>query len=341
MFSLGPRRASGSKRAPEAPPGLPRLLATLVGGYGALVLAPKDPRARGFADRMNRLAAQTGAAAADPLTLARLCETAHEDVRAFAEDQRREVQRTLETLDSGLRRGARTLDDALRAGDAVAATARTTRDRLGQLDRVGSYEELRAEIERETRRLGDAVRVHGEATAAAREAMKGELAHLRERLSEAETMIGRDPLTGLANRAGFDRTLASAAEPERHVVAVLDLDGFKAVNDTYGHGAGDEALRLFARRLVETLGRNASVARTGGDEFTVLARDSEAHLTTRLRTLEETLRREPVIIAETPLPFGLSFGVAPLDAERPSRSLAAADGRMYLYKRAKGAGRAA
>ncbi len=337
MFGLAARKAS----APSAAPGFPRLLASLVGGYGALVLAPKDPRARAFSVRMERLAAEAAGMAGDPAFLGRLGERAREDVESFAEAQRREVERTLEALDAGLRRGVRSLDDALRAGDAVAGCARTTRDRLGQLDRVGSYAELREEIERETRRLGEAVRLHGEATAAAREAMKGELAHLRERLAEAETMVGRDPLTGLANRAGFDRVLAGVADPERRVVAILDLDGFKGVNDTYGHGAGDDGLALFARRLVATVGRAATAARIGGDEFAVLAEDSEAHLTSRLRTLEESLKTDPLTVEGTPLPFGLSFGVAPLESERPSRSLAAADGRMYLYKKAKGAGRAA
>lgn len=134
MFGFGVR----GKASDGVALGLPRLFATLVGGYGSLVLAPKDPRAQAFEREMNRLASEAGAAAGDAEALARLSERAHGDVRAFAEAQRREVERTLEALDAGLRRGVRTLDDALRAGDAVAASARTTRDRLGQLDRVGS-----------------------------------------------------------------------------------------------------------------------------------------------------------------------------------------------------------
>ena len=84
-----------------------------------------------------------------------------------------------------------------------------------------------------------------------------------------------DPLTGLANRAAILGRLAAALEPRRGTNAglcYLDLDGFKAVNDRYGHQAGDELLVTVARRIGETARRHGALAgRLGGDEFVVLA----------------------------------------------------------------------
>jgi len=84
-----------------------------------------------------------------------------------------------------------------------------------------------------------------------------------------------DPLTGLANRAAILGRLAAALEPRRGTSAglcYLDLDGFKAINDRYGHQAGDELLVTVARRIGETARRHRALAgRLGGDEFVVLA----------------------------------------------------------------------
>lgn len=84
-----------------------------------------------------------------------------------------------------------------------------------------------------------------------------------------------DHLTGLANRAGFEERGPLALDSGRSpgcscVVAVIDLDGFKAVNDTYGHGAGDDLLREVAMRIKQTLKARHFPVRLGGDEFAVL-----------------------------------------------------------------------
>jgi diguanylate cyclase (GGDEF)-like protein len=92
---------------------------------------------------------------------------------------------------------------------------------------------------------------------------------LARRLATARRVAVVDPLTGALNRAGWT---AQAIEKVRHdetvVVGLLDLDGFKAVNDTHGHTTGDLALTAVVRRLVELTGAR-SVGRLGGDEFAV------------------------------------------------------------------------
>ena len=100
----------------------------------------------------------------------------------------------------------------------------------------------------------------------------------RRTRQEADT----DALTGLANRRALERTLeaalARAAARARSVgVLMLDLDGFKAINDTHGHAAGDEALREVARRLQRCVRERDLVARLGGDEFVVVLTDLGGH----------------------------------------------------------------
>lgn len=94
-----------------------------------------------------------------------------------------------------------------------------------------------------------------------------------ERMAEAEERAGRDPLTGLLNRVGLDRSIALLGlDPPRPLaVFFVDLDGLKRVNDTLGHDAGDVLIRTAAARLRVSVRDGDLVARQGGDEFVVVA----------------------------------------------------------------------
>ena len=109
------------------------------------------------------------------------------------------------------------------------------------------------------------------------------LTRIRQSVSHAELKLHHlahvDPVTGLANRHAFnDRISFAIREAERFseqlALIILDLDNFKQVNDTLGHHAGDELLRLIAQLLVRTLRRDDFIARLGGDEFAVILRNS-------------------------------------------------------------------
>lgn len=96
---------------------------------------------------------------------------------------------------------------------------------------------------------------------------------LQRRAQALETASKTDSLTGVLNRAGFDEALACVLKDTNTICAVmlLDLDGFKAVNDAAGHQAGDELLRLVAQRISHSLRDSDRIARIGGDEFGILA----------------------------------------------------------------------
>jgi Diguanylate cyclase, GGDEF domain len=92
--------------------------------------------------------------------------------------------------------------------------------------------------------------------------------------SEARKLARHDPLTGLPNRRFFEERLEEclgiASASHQVAVLMLDLDGFKVVNDTHGHAAGDKSLCEFARRVSVIVRPDAFLARVGGDEFTII-----------------------------------------------------------------------
>lgn len=162
------------------------------------------------------------------------------------------------------------------------------------------------------------------------------------RQEEIEQMAFMDPLTRLPNRRLMEdrlqQALAFAARAEKLVaVCVMDLDGFKAVNDTFGHEAGDAVLVEVAGRLQQVVRANDTVARLGGDEFVMLLAGlndvSEAE-----EILERTLAavRAPVRLAgEQPAFVSASIGLAvfPYDAQLAEDLLRRGDAAMYAAKR--------
>ncbi|MFI1996111.1 diguanylate cyclase domain-containing protein [Actinoplanes sp. NPDC020271] len=171
------------------------------------------------------------------------------------------------------------------------------------------------------------------------------MAALREQEERLRTAALRDHLTGLPNRVLLEDRLAQAEgragrEPGyRFAVLLLDLDGFKAVNDSLGHAAGDVLLIEVARRLTALLRRSDTVARLGGDEFVVLI-DGLTHPDAYQRVCDAIQKAvaEPIAIDGRTVSVGVSIGVA-VSGDGPADSdhlLREADAAMY---RAKSAGR--
>lgn len=147
-----------------------------------------------------------------------------------------------------------------------------------------------------------------------------------------------DPLTGIANRRALYQQLASAIEqstPGRATaVALIDLDGFKPVNDDHGHATGDALLRQVAERMVESCGHDAMIARLGGDEFALLVPGSSALPVQRhVDTVLSALAR-PFSVGTRQISIGASVGMAewPDGGTTADELIASADRALYRAK---------
>ena len=156
----------------------------------------------------------------------------------------------------------------------------------------------------------------------------------RRRTRQAQRSALHDPLTGLSNRLAFQHRLAIDWERARRYdrplgVLFLDLDGFKAINDSRGHAAGDEILRAVGAVITERVRRADMAARLGGDEFAVLAAETPAG---GLEKLATDLKAD----VESRLPVGVSVGWAEQLAEDEDvkEILERAHQAMYRQKQA-------
>ncbi len=173
-----------------------------------------------------------------------------------------------------------------------------------------------------------------------------ELADANERLRQNEAELRKlahhDPLTGLPNRTllyeELRRTIARCRRSgESFAALMVDLDGFKPINDTYGHAIGDRLLQSIAPRLQECVRASDVVARLGGDEFVVVVEgvvDAPQALTIGSKII--ALLSRPVSIDEHWVQVGASVGIAlwPADGDDCERLLQAADQAMYGAKQA-------
>jgi len=149
-----------------------------------------------------------------------------------------------------------------------------------------------------------------------------------------------DHLTGLANRFLVeDRMKRALARLERHsgslAVFVIDLDGFKEINDRHGHHAGDEVLVEIARRLSLEVRMSDTAARFGGDEFVLVCEDMTAEMCMALTDRIERALQRPIPVADTQVTVRASVGstVTEDPAASPTDIIAAADTSMYATKR--------
>ena len=172
--------------------------------------------------------------------------------------------------------------------------------------------------------------------------LKAELAAAEARIAELEARADIDPLLDILNRRGFERELArSLAYVKRYgtdaVLLYIDLDDFKAINDSHGHSAGDELLKAVTAALMAQVRASDLVARLGGDEFAlVLWNMSVAHAAGKARALEDVVAGTAIICDAARLSVGASAGIAALSPlDTPAQAIDAADRAMYVRKREK------
>lgn len=176
-----------------------------------------------------------------------------------------------------------------------------------------------------------------------------DISRMRHATSELERLAHHDALTGLPNRLLLLSRIEHALERAQRndsplAVLYLDLDGFKAINDSLGHPAGDRVLQQVADRLTSHLRSADTVARLGGDEFVVLLEDlavtageTQNHALAVARELADWLAQPMTVPPDTEVRVGASIGIShyPIHGTDAATLLAHADEAMYLAKQGK------
>ena len=175
------------------------------------------------------------------------------------------------------------------------------------------------------------------------------IASLQERVAYLETLTTTDELTGMLNRRGFfehfRRELAHAKRDASAggMLGMVDLNGFKAINDSLGHAAGDAMLCRVGKLLCGAVRSQDVVARLGGDEFAILLTTIDPTSgSQRIAALTQGLNAETAVWRGYTIPVSLSIGAAPYGPhDREEIVMRAADSAMYAHKLATAAPRGA
>ena len=228
------------------------------------------------------------------------------------------------------------------AREMIQSLARTESDNLLSTEASRLAEEMWVTLNRGGRATGaDPWDLMEEAVGLISD-LQRQLGAQRERIAYFESLATRDSLTGLLNRRGLDeqlrRLLADARRHyERGVVIFVDLDGFKAVNDTMGHHVGDAMLRHLADLLAANVRESDIVARIGGDEFVAaLVKTAPEEAESRALRLQMLVNNSKFEFGGARIPVCASFGFAPYGpGDNPLEVFTRAAAAMYQNKCAR------
>ena len=172
------------------------------------------------------------------------------------------------------------------------------------------------------------------------DSLRRSLDGMSKRLAATEQLADKDPLLPIYNRRAFVRELTRVqASVERYsseaCLVYIDLDSFKAINDTYGHSAGDHVLHEYSQRLVDSVRESDIVGRLGGDEFGLILSHTNLEAATVLANrLPQALKDNPISWNEVHLNVSMSYGIVKIEPGMDVQdTMAMADSNMYQQKK--------
>ena len=231
-----------------------------------------------------------------------------------------------------------------RTGDAVGARdlryagqMSEVTARLNQIATLDDLAEVRVSIEKSTAELRNSLDQMTAEGKAAVDDLKKQVTVYQIKLEEAEELASRDTLTGLRNRMSVESMIESRIESgAAFCVAMLDVDGFKKVNDRHGHLIGDELLKQFATELRSACRSTDVIGRWGGDEFVLLLDSLLADATAQIERLSKWVCGDYTVKGKAgaiKLGLNASMGLAEHLPQEPIESLLGrADAAMYQQK---------
>jgi diguanylate cyclase (GGDEF)-like protein len=316
------------------------VLANCVGSLKLLVVAPREDKSVKYIGEIENHLQNSGL---DDSDAAQRIRAASEK---FSKHQRDSIEHIIAEFDRSMRTMIGSLDDALTSGDTMMNGVGNSTRKLNSMQELRTFEDLRKSVAEEAAVLAAALAEYRQSTLQLQEKYRKELAQMRSTLDKAQIAAKVDGLTNLPNRTCHEyqvaTTLEEVAKGQRYALALIDLDGFKTINDTHGHAAGDAALVAVTQALCKFLGRDTFVARLGGDEFTIIAKGTSEQLERRLTEFTAKLANTKFDLGSTRQSIAVSYGVADVMAGGAYGALMKlADERMYANKRAAKSGRAA
>jgi diguanylate cyclase len=215
--------------------------------------------------------------------------------------------------------------------NAFNAQVLASSERFGRLTHIDDVRVLREQLVREVSDLRHAAQEKQQRDEQAYAQLTSRVEALQAQLEMAEAEASRDGLTGVANRAQFNRVFAQYVAQAREkdmplALAMLDVDNFKQINDTHGHPVGDRVLVCAAKWLLDSLRKTDFVARYGGEEFAVLlpyatAAQTEDRLVRLLQQVADSCYEYDLLGKKERVRFTLSCGLADLQADESAEDL--------------------
>lgn len=311
-----------------------------VQGYGDLVLVPNDPASKKFVELVHKVSVDVTQEGVTERELNFAANQLSVAVEEFSQKQRHEIETSIAEVYWGLNTLLQALEGTVKCASTLEGEAEKSINQLAKLERVQSFEELQAGIKNEIATLKQAIANNKVNMLAARKVATDHLDDLRQKLGVAEQASRTDQLTQLGNRTAFEvfaNDAISRSANDETWLAMIDLNRFKEINDSFGHLAGDAALAEVAVRLKERFDLPGCLAtRLGGDEFAVIFKGPRVKLETFLFLTSESFQKKPLIYQGSEIPVGLSFGSARFLPERSLRDTQLlADSQMYSHKKSE------
>jgi diguanylate cyclase (GGDEF)-like protein len=301
-----------------------------------LVAAEEEEDDSALLAELTNLAAQFGVSATPaPTTAGHDCLERARPLASRSKTRRSEQRQELAAIVSLVREAVATAGLQL---DSIHSEIEASGDRFEAITSQENPKLVREQVMAHVTLLKQLVAEKRKAWESQRETFANKIATLEQQLNVTKRQASTDALTGVANQGSFQAEYQARVNRagSQLVLAVLDVDGFKLVNDTFGHAEGDRVLRTLGQGLRQALRDNDFIARVGGDEFAVLLekvtlRQAEMRFTSILTRLRADMGKAGEGCAAP----SLSCGLAELSAgDTPASLYERADQALYSAKRA-------
>ncbi|MDR3723824.1 MAG: GGDEF domain-containing protein [Terracidiphilus sp.] len=260
----------------------------------------------------------------------------------WGQDAARHYQQKSEEVKGLLLEMLRTADGVGARDQRCAGQIHQVTEQLKAVASLDDLTEIRASLQNSAVLLKSSIDRMTEEGSQALQQLRTQVSGYQTKLEEAEKLALRDGLTGLLNRLCIEKQIERRIDTGvRFCVAVIDLDGFKKINDQHGHLAGDELLKQFAGELSSASRSEDLVGRWGGDEFILIIDGTLEEASTRIERLDRWICGNYTLqspAGSVSVPMHASIGLAGHNEDEPmNQLLARADKAMYANKAATSA----